>query len=150
MGTSAHRITAPLRDGGRRWLLPLSRPARARASADGPADVRRDFERLLDQAHNRLDSHDFAQVLLAVQRAVAPLGRGRPPGRPDGASRVPSSGISPAARAALRPIHALLYLTVRHSDPLSSASDFATVGRRIDDYVEELAARPKGCALAFE
>jgi hypothetical protein len=89
--------------------------------------------RLLDNAHEALSAHELAGLLLAVERII---------GSPDRLLRAhdgPVPSLAPAVRAA-------------HLDPVvqelaGSAGAPDGLGTWLRDYLDELAARPRGSAL---
>jgi hypothetical protein len=84
---------------------------------------------LLDGAHEALPADQLAAVLVSVRRMTGPAGdllrRGAP-------------ALSPAARAHLEPV-------VRELAAAPGAPD--ELGAWLRDYLDELAARPRGSAL---
>jgi hypothetical protein len=109
------------------------------------ADPERELVRLLDEAHEALPAQELAEVLLGARREIAPLLGGRTPRRPAG--RLPAAVAgSPAARAYLRPMRVTLYLAARHSGA-DAGGELTRLGARLDAYLEDLAARPRGSAV---
>lgn len=85
---------------------------------------------LLDAAHEALPADELAALLVGVRRITGPLG---------GLLRPVAPALSPAVRAA-------------HMDPLlrelAAASGAADdLGAWLHDYLDDLAARPRGSAL---
>lgn len=85
---------------------------------------------LLDAAHEALPADELAALLVGVRRITGPIG---------GLLRPVAPALSPAARAA-------------HMDPLlrelAAAPDAADeLGPWLQDYLDDLAARPRGSAL---
>jgi hypothetical protein len=98
---------------------------------------------LLDEAHANLPTETLAELLLAVRRTLgesAQAGSGWwthfqfPSLRP---------GVSPAARAYLRPVELLIHLRTERDGGLSQAAIHA-----LDGYLDDLAARPRGAVFA--
>jgi len=85
---------------------------------------------LLDAAHEALPADELAALLVGVRRITGPLG---------GLLRPVAPALSPAARAA-------------HMDPLlrelAAAGAADDLGIWLHDYLDDLAARPRGSALS--
>jgi hypothetical protein len=128
----------PLRTGGR----PDALPAGDIVVSDPLADI----ARLIDDAHRALSSEDLAGLLVAVRALTAPLAEGRPSPRPADRLGRGRPGLTSAARVYLRPISVWLHLSSRRSGP-AQAPALVSLGARLDHYLDEVAARPKGCAV---
>lgn len=130
-----------------RWhLLSDERPDTLPAGEALVSDPVAEFARLIDDAHRVLTSEDLAGLLVAARRLTAPLAEGRPLPRPADRLGGGRPGLSSAARAYLRPISVVLYFSTRRSGP-ARAPALVGLGARLDDYLDEVAARPKGCAV---
>jgi hypothetical protein len=131
-----------------RWL----RLAGARDLHEPPAppEFRADpagaLARLIDEAHAALPTPDLAELLLAVTRAIEPLGRGRRPAAPRPGSLPPAGRASPAVRVYLRPIRVALDLGARH-DGRQSEEALRRLHARLLAHIEEVAARPRGAVV---
>lgn len=131
----------------RRWhLLTDGRPDTLPAGETLVSDPLAELARLIDEAHRVLSSEDLAGLLVAARALTAPLAEGRPPRRPADRLGRGRPGLSSAARVYLRPIRVVLYLSTRRSGP-AQAPALVGLGARLDDYLDEVAARPKGCAV---
>jgi hypothetical protein len=126
----------PLRPGGRPDALP----------GGDIMDPLADITRLIDDAHRALSSEDLAGLLVATRALTATLAEGRPPPRPVDRLDEGRPGLSSAARVYLRPVSVFLHLSTRRSGP-AEAPALVSLGARLDDYLDEVAARPKGCAV---
>jgi len=131
-----------------RWL----RLAGARDLREPPAppelrgDAAGTLARVIDEAHAALPTPELAELLLAVARAIEPLGRGRRPAAPrPGAPRL-AGRSSPAVRAYLRPIRVALHLAARDDGP-HGAEALRRLHARLLAHVEDVAARPKGAVV---
>ena len=126
----------PLRPGGRPAAMP------AGVIMDPLADI----VRLVDDAHRSLSSEDLAGLLVAARALTATLAEGRPSPRPPDQLEEARPGLSSAARVYLRPVSVLLHLSTRRSGP-AEAPALVSLGARLDDYLDEVAARPRGCPV---
>ncbi len=119
-------------------LAPIDDPLElARAVPDGePSDPWPQVRDILDDARAGLPDAEFARVVRATRRVIAPLMHGRPAEwPPTGAS---DGGSLPAgAAAAMRDVRATLCLSARHGGPGSTRA-LAMLGRRIDDHLDDL------------
>lgn len=93
----------------------------------------RDLVQLLNAAHATLPSEDLAALLLAVRAMIAP------PERlvADGGLSRSRERLSPSAR---RPLGAII-------PALAQASSRSDGSEWLDEYLDELAARPRGSAI---
>ena len=69
----------------------------------------------------------------------------RRPARLIGWTRDDRASLS-AARVYLRPVSVFLHLSTRRAGP-AEAPALVSLGARLDDYLDEVAARPKGCPV---
>ena len=106
----------------------------------GPRTRTLGIRALLDEAHAALSPDAFAELLLAVRRA---LQVDNPPSRPIGELPLPTfrPGMSQAARVYFRPIELLLNVAATIDRPLSRSAIDA-----LDSYLDELASRPRDIA----
>ena len=109
----------------------------------GPSECVREAEDLLDSAHRNLPCDALAELLLAVRALIAPLRRNELPSYPV-ELLLSRAGVSPAARAYLRPVEWLVRALADHpADPVY----LERAAERLDAYLDEVAARPRGVAL---
>ena len=111
-----------------------------------PAEV---IERILDEAHAALGDEEFAGLLVAVRAAIAPLAG---PVAAGSAGPVAAGSASPypgrmraAVRRYLTPVRVAAALGAVTALPGDGGAP--AVHARIDAYVEEVAARPRGAAV---
>lgn len=128
----------PLRAGGRPYLPP--------AADIVISDALADTVRLIDDAHRVLSSEDLAGLLVAVRALSAKLSEGRALPRPADRLDEDRVGLSSAARVYLRPINVCLYRASRGSGP-EQAATLVRLAARLEDHLDEVAARPKGRAV---
>ena len=89
----------------------------------------RRLEALLDDAHAALSADELAALLVSVRRMTGPA---------DGLVRPGAPGLSETARARLEPV-------LRELAAAPDAPD--ELGAWLRDYLDDLAARPRGSAL---
>jgi hypothetical protein len=100
---------------------------------------------LLDGAHVELPTRELAALLLALEGPAAELAAG---GHPDLEAGVPPLGLSPLAQARLSPIRQLLRLAAAGGTNTGrDAGQRARLGDWLRQYLEEVAARPRGAAV---
>ncbi len=97
---------------------------------------------LLDEAHAMLPVEPLAELLLAVRRSLDDAEGGRIPARMNVWISAPRPGLSQAARGYLRSIELLIHAAGRGSPLLSRDQIW-----RINDYLDEIAARPNSARL---
>jgi hypothetical protein len=90
---------------------------------------------VLDEAHAELPAPDLAALLLAVEARVEPLERG--------AGEAPLPRLSAPAWDHFAPLERLL---LRAAGPGEAASR-QRLAARLREYLDELAARPRGAAV---
>jgi hypothetical protein len=93
---------------------------------------------MLDRAHSALPAHDLAAVLLGMRRMLSPMATGA-----RAAATEPAPSLSRAAAGHLRPLEWELDLARLYDDP-----SLPRLCDELDHYLDELAARPSGCAIA--
>ena len=130
-----------------RWPLRfVGRPYVPPAADIVVSDALADAVQLADDAHRVLSSEDLAGLLVAARALTARLSEGRALPRPAHRLDEGRPGLSSAARAYLRPINVCLYRASRGSGP-AQAPTLVRLAARLDDHLDEVAARPKGCAV---
>lgn len=97
---------------------------------------------LLDEAHAMLPVEPLAELLLAVRRSLDDAEGGRIPARMNVWISAPRPGLSQAARGYLRSIELLIHAAGGGSPLLGRDQIW-----RINDYLDEIAARPNGARL---
>jgi hypothetical protein len=107
-------------------------------SAGIQADVANPVARLLDQAHAELPAPELARLLLALEEPAGRLAAAKDP--IEGVSVT----LSPPALAVLLPIRRLL----EDASGDGSPEGRSRLGDWLIDYLDEVAARPRGAALA--
>ena len=101
-----------------------------------PADPWPQVRDILDEARSSLPDAEFAELVTAVRRVVAPLIEGRPPAWPPSG---PASGdrLRSGPSAVVRDVRATLCLSARHGGP-GSGHTFVMLGRRLDAHLDDL------------
>jgi hypothetical protein len=99
---------------------------------------------LLDGAHAELPTRELAALLLALERPAAQLAEAAYPDLE--AEEVPMP-LSPLAQARLSPIRQLLRLAAAGESGGGDAGERARLGGWLRQYLDEVAARPRGAAL---
>ena len=94
---------------------------------------------MLDRAHEALPAQDLAAVLLGMSRMLVPMGSAEGPSR----ASTPVPGLSRSAAGHLRPLEWELELARLDGD-----GSLPRLCDEIDRYLDEVAARPSGCAIA--
>jgi hypothetical protein len=103
-----------------------------------PAEL---IEHLLDEAHAALDPASLAELLVAVRKAIAPLRLGTAPAA---APWFPDTATAPIRRY-LVPVRVVAALGA--IGWASGEGDLPAIHARIDAYIDEVAARPRGAAV---
>lgn len=130
-----------------RWpLRVVGRPYLPPAADIVISDALADTVRLIDDAHRVLPSEDLAGLLVAARALTAKLSEGRALPRPADRLDEGRPDLSSAARAYLRPINVCLYRASRGSGP-AQAPTLVGLAARLDDHLDEVAARTKGSVV---
>jgi hypothetical protein len=99
---------------------------------------------LLDGAHAELPTRELAALLLALERPAAQLAEAA---YPDLEAEDAPMALSPLAQARLSPIRQLLRLAAAgESGGGGDAGERARLGDWLRQYLDEVAARPRGAA----
>jgi hypothetical protein len=107
-----------------------------------PAEL---IEHLLDEAHSDLDPADLAELLSAVRTVIAPLRRGMALAVTPAVPRFPDGAAASPIRRYLTPVRVAATLSAFTLAPGEGGPPAAHA--RIDAYIDEVAARPRGAAV---
>jgi hypothetical protein len=123
-------------------LFERGRPPRLRSDAD-PETL---MVALLDEAHALLPSHEVADLLIRVDRALEPLRRGDAPRRPAPRISQRPGGPTPPVRVYLRSITVALHAAAGgpEAHPLARTA----LAHRLSARIEEVAVRPVASVVA--